>query len=95
MDPRARAHPLASFVQSVRLRGGQAVGWTYISGGAWDGSPFVKLTERLRGDSGGGFTKYRLGITSRGGIRSVLRVFLVRWLGMDKERTLYTGKLRQ
>ena len=54
MDPRARAHPLASFVQSVRLRGGvgQAVGRTYISGGAWDGSPFVELTERLRGDSG-------------------------------------------
>ncbi|MEU0095086.1 alpha/beta fold hydrolase [Kribbella sp. NPDC006257] len=54
MDPRARAHPLASFVQSVRLRGGvgQAVGRTYISGGSWDGSPFVELTERLRSDSG-------------------------------------------
>lgn len=53
LDPRARPHPLASFVQSIRLGGGpgSALGRTYISGGAWEGSPFVTLTERLRDDS--------------------------------------------
>ncbi|MGW7530604.1 alpha/beta fold hydrolase [Streptomyces sp. NPDC054783] len=53
-DPRARPHPLASFVQSVRLGGGPGheLGRTFISGGAWPGSPFVTLTERLRSDSG-------------------------------------------
>ncbi len=52
-DPRARAHPLASFLQSVRLGGGPGHGFgrTYISGGAWLGNPFVALTERLREDS--------------------------------------------
>jgi pimeloyl-ACP methyl ester carboxylesterase len=53
LDPRARPHSLASFVQSIRLRGnpGHAFGRTFISGGAWPGSPFVNLTERLRTDS--------------------------------------------
>ncbi len=53
LDPRARPHPLASFVQSVRLKGAPdpAVRRTYISGGPWPGSPFVTLTERLRGDA--------------------------------------------
>ncbi|MER8031984.1 alpha/beta hydrolase [Streptomyces bauhiniae] len=52
LDPRARPHPLASFVQSIRLRGnpGRAPGRTFISGGAWPGSPFLTLTERLRDD---------------------------------------------
>ncbi|MER6558769.1 alpha/beta hydrolase [Streptomyces sp. NPDC001027] len=56
LDPRARPHPLASFLQSVRLRGdlgaGPAPGRTFISGGAWPGSPFTELTERLRDDPG-------------------------------------------
>ncbi len=54
LDPRARPHPLASFVQSVRLGGaaGKALRRTYISGGGWPGSPFVTLTERLRNDPG-------------------------------------------
>jgi pimeloyl-ACP methyl ester carboxylesterase len=54
LDPRARPHPLASFVQSVRLGGnpGHAPVRTFISGGAWPGSPFVTLTERLRKDPG-------------------------------------------
>jgi hypothetical protein len=45
---------LASFVQSIRLGGNpsRALSRTYISGGAWAGSPFVALTERLRNDSG-------------------------------------------
>jgi hypothetical protein len=53
LDPRARPHPLASFVQSIRLGGNprHALGRTFISGGAWPGSPFVTLTERLRNDS--------------------------------------------
>ncbi len=53
LDPRARPHPLASFVQSVRLGGnpGRSLGRTFISGGAWPGSPFVTLAERLRNDS--------------------------------------------
>ena len=52
MDPRARAHPFASFVQSVRLEGRVCPGLrrTYISGGEWAGSPFLELTERLRKD---------------------------------------------
>ncbi|GAA3087751.1 pimeloyl-ACP methyl ester carboxylesterase [Kribbella aluminosa] len=52
MDPRARAHPLASFVQAVRLEGSTwpALSRTYISGGEWAGSPFLELTERLRND---------------------------------------------
>jgi pimeloyl-ACP methyl ester carboxylesterase len=52
LDPRARAHPLASYVQSVRLEGRSWPGLarTYISGGEWEGSPFVELTERLRKD---------------------------------------------
>ncbi|WP_319277339.1 alpha/beta fold hydrolase [Streptomyces sp. FL07-04A] len=54
LDPRARPHPLASFLQSVRLGGGlglvPAPRRTFISGGAWPGSPFTELTERLRGD---------------------------------------------
>ncbi|MEU6468779.1 alpha/beta hydrolase [Streptomyces massasporeus] len=54
LDPRARPHPMASFVQSIRLGGGfgRALGRTFISGGAWAGSPFVDLTERLRNDPG-------------------------------------------
>jgi hypothetical protein len=45
---------MASFVQSISLEGnaGHALGRTFISGGAWPGSPFVTLTERLRDDSG-------------------------------------------
>jgi pimeloyl-ACP methyl ester carboxylesterase len=54
LDPRARPHPLASFVQSISLKGrdGHALGRTFISGGAWAGSPFKVLTERLRKDPG-------------------------------------------
>jgi pimeloyl-ACP methyl ester carboxylesterase len=54
LDPRARPHPLPSLVQSVRLGDspGHAFGRTFISGGAWPGSPFVTLTERLRHEPG-------------------------------------------
>ncbi|MEV8375357.1 alpha/beta hydrolase [Kribbella sp. NPDC056861] len=52
LDPRARPHPLPSFVQSIRLRDNPEYGFrrTYVSGGAWPGSPFVALSERLRDD---------------------------------------------
>jgi pimeloyl-ACP methyl ester carboxylesterase len=54
LDPRARPHPLASFVQTIRLgvNPGPTPRRTFISGGPWPGSPFVTLTERLRNDSG-------------------------------------------
>jgi pimeloyl-ACP methyl ester carboxylesterase len=54
IDPRARPHPLASFVQSIRLGGNPdpEFGRTFVSGGAWPGSPFVSLTARLRDDAG-------------------------------------------
>ncbi|MFG2675468.1 alpha/beta fold hydrolase [Streptomyces sp. NPDC048445] len=54
LDPRARPHPLASFIQSVRLRedsGHTPPARTFISGGVWPDSPFLTLTERLRNDS--------------------------------------------
>jgi pimeloyl-ACP methyl ester carboxylesterase len=52
LDPRARPHPMPSFVQSIRLggNGSRVLGRTFISGGSWPGSPFVTLTERLRND---------------------------------------------
>ncbi|WP_234312125.1 alpha/beta fold hydrolase [Streptomyces griseus] len=52
LDPRARPHPLASFIQSIKLHGtpNGALGRTFISGGAWPGSPFLPLTQRLRND---------------------------------------------
>lgn len=52
LDPRARPHPLPSFIQSIRLEGTHrhTLGRTFISGGAWPGSPFLTLTERLTKD---------------------------------------------
>ncbi|MFJ4856061.1 alpha/beta fold hydrolase [Streptomyces sp. NPDC088730] len=49
----ARPHPLASFIQPVRLRHGSGhapPARTFISGGAWPDSPFPSLTEWLRDD---------------------------------------------
>ena len=53
LDPRARPHPLASFVQAIKLAGKpkHALDRTFISGGAWPRSPFVALTKRLRNDA--------------------------------------------
>jgi pimeloyl-ACP methyl ester carboxylesterase len=52
MHPRATAHPLASFMQKIRLTG-PAEGverrdYIYLS--SWDGSPFVEVLRRLRTD---------------------------------------------
>ena len=54
LDPRTRPHPLASFLQTVRLTG--AVDhvprreFIYCSG--WDGTPFAQLRARLAADPG-------------------------------------------
>ncbi|HZX02996.1 alpha/beta hydrolase family protein [Kribbella sp.] len=50
LDPRARPHPFASFVQSIKLTGNPWPTRTFISGGDWPGTPFLELTERLRND---------------------------------------------
>ncbi|MBS1678301.1 MAG: alpha/beta hydrolase [Actinobacteria bacterium] len=51
-DPRARPHPLACFVQRIRLPEGGAVSvprdFVYLSG--WEETPFAALAEGLRGD---------------------------------------------
>lgn len=52
LDPRATAHPLASFVQSIRLTGAwrrvRRREFLYLSG--WSGSPFTGLCQRLAAD---------------------------------------------
>ncbi|NUR87723.1 MAG: alpha/beta hydrolase [Nonomuraea sp.] len=53
LDPRAAAHPLASFLQRIRLDGGglRQVGerdYVYLSG--WDGTPFTEVKARLADD---------------------------------------------
>ena len=51
-DPRATAHPLASFMQKIRLTGAskgvERRDYIYLSG--WDGSPFKTVYERLGDD---------------------------------------------
>jgi pimeloyl-ACP methyl ester carboxylesterase len=51
-NPRATAHPLASFMQKIRLTGTangiERRDYIYLSG--WDGSPFGEVYERLRTD---------------------------------------------
>ncbi|GAA4606827.1 alpha/beta fold hydrolase [Actinoallomurus liliacearum] len=53
VDPRATAHPLASFLQRLRLRGNglgeiKARDYVYLNG--WDGSPFAEVHARLAED---------------------------------------------
>jgi pimeloyl-ACP methyl ester carboxylesterase len=50
LDPRARPHPLPSFLQAITLKSKPAVPRTFISGGPWPGTPFGPLTDRLRDD---------------------------------------------
>jgi pimeloyl-ACP methyl ester carboxylesterase len=53
-DPRRRPHPLASFLQAIRLTGTLADvprrEFIYCSG--WDGTPFAELRTRLESDPG-------------------------------------------
>ncbi len=52
LDPRCRPHPMGTFLQSIKLSGR----WrlvprkTFIGAHGWDGSPFLDLYRRLRGD---------------------------------------------
>jgi pimeloyl-ACP methyl ester carboxylesterase len=52
LDPRTRPHPLASFLQTIRLTGALAAvprrEFVYCSG--WDGTPFAGLRARLDAD---------------------------------------------
>jgi pimeloyl-ACP methyl ester carboxylesterase len=52
LDPRVTAHPLASFMQKIRLTGAakgiRRRDYIYLSG--WDGSPFGDVYARLRTD---------------------------------------------
>lgn len=51
LDARARPHPVATMLQSVRLRrpDDPQVPRTFVYGGTWSGSPFVELVDDLRG----------------------------------------------
>ncbi|MBW8722499.1 MAG: alpha/beta hydrolase [Polaromonas sp.] len=52
LDKRCRPHPIATFLQAIRLSGE----WrkvrrkAFVAASGWDGSPFVELYERLRLD---------------------------------------------
>lgn len=53
MDPRTAAHPLASFLQRIRLGAGGLRGigtrdYVYLSG--WEGTPFTAVSTRLAAD---------------------------------------------
>jgi pimeloyl-ACP methyl ester carboxylesterase len=53
LDKRCRPHPMATFLQAIRLTGH----WRKVSrkafvAASWDGSPFVDLYERLQPDPG-------------------------------------------
>jgi pimeloyl-ACP methyl ester carboxylesterase len=52
LDPRATAHPIATFLQAISLSGRQndvaRRDYVYLSG--WDGTPFAAVYERLRRD---------------------------------------------
>jgi pimeloyl-ACP methyl ester carboxylesterase len=51
LDPRATAHPLASFLQRITLtRGLPDVRRDYVYLSGWEGTPFTSLYERLRED---------------------------------------------
>lgn len=60
LDKRCRAHPMATFLQAIRLTGR----WrdvsrkAYIAAFGWEGSPFIELHERLRLDPA--WSTYRL-----------------------------------
>ncbi|SDD74203.1 Alpha/beta hydrolase family protein [Massilia sp. PDC64] len=52
LDARCRPHPLATFVQAIRLTGAwRRVGTKiHVAATGWEGNPFVELNERLRAD---------------------------------------------
>lgn len=60
LDSRCRPHPIATFLQAIRLTGEwRKVGSkTFLVASGWEGSPFIVLYERLRLDPG--WTTHRL-----------------------------------
>lgn len=52
MDSRCRPHPMAAFLQAVRLTGAwkSAARKIYVGAHGWDGSPFLDLFARLQRD---------------------------------------------
>jgi pimeloyl-ACP methyl ester carboxylesterase len=52
LDPRTRPHPLASFLQTIRLTGrlAQVPRREFIYCSGWDGTPFAELRARLQPD---------------------------------------------
>lgn len=52
LDPRTRPHPLASFLQAIRLTGtlAQVPRREFIYCSGWDGTPFAELRTRLEHD---------------------------------------------
>jgi hypothetical protein len=54
LDKRCRPHPIAAFLQAIRLTGHwrDVRSKAFIAACGWEGSPFVELYERLRLDPG-------------------------------------------
>jgi pimeloyl-ACP methyl ester carboxylesterase len=52
MDPRCRPHPIAAFLQAVRLTGAwkKVARKIYVGAHGWTGSPFLDLYKRLQQD---------------------------------------------
>ncbi|MEV6773525.1 alpha/beta hydrolase [Nocardia sp. NPDC051030] len=52
LDPRATSHPLASFLQRIRLSGqaSKSIVREYIYLSGWEGTPFTEVYQRLRED---------------------------------------------
>jgi len=60
LDARCRPHPIATFLQAIRLSGRwrQVRRKAFVAACGWEGSPFLDLHERLRRDPG--WTTHRL-----------------------------------
>lgn len=60
LDPRCRPHPIACFLQAVRLTGAwrRVATKVHVAAYGWEGSPFVEPHERLRDDPA--WTTFRL-----------------------------------
>jgi pimeloyl-ACP methyl ester carboxylesterase len=52
LDARCRPHPMATFLQAIKLTGNwrDVASKTFVVAFGWEGSPFVELYERLRID---------------------------------------------
>src|SRR3546814_15552333 len=52
LDKRCRPHPIATFLQAIKLAGNWRTvpGKAFIAAFGWEGSPFIDLYERLRSE---------------------------------------------